>query len=32
MDLKVYLVKNVVPATIMEVEVEMMKAQLLGEF
>ena len=32
MDLKVYFVKNVVPATITEVVVEMMRTQLLGEF
>ena len=32
MDLKVYFVKNVVPATITEVVVEMIRAQLLGEF
>ena len=32
MDLKVYFVKNVVPATITEGIVEMMRAQLVGEF
>ena len=32
MDLKVYFVINVVPATIMEVVVEMISAQLLGVF
>ena len=32
MDLKVYFVINVVPATITEVVVEMINAQLLGEF
>ena len=32
MDLKVYFVKNNVPTTITEVVVEMMRAQLLGEF
>ena len=32
MDLKVYFVINIVPATITEVVVEMISAQLLGEF
>ena len=32
MDLKVYFVINDVPATITEVVVEMIRAQLLGEF
>ena len=32
MDLKVYFVINVVPATITEVVVDMISAQLLGEF
>ena len=32
MDWKMYFVKNVVPATITEVVVEMMRAQLLVQF